>query len=147
MNISTNLDAEIAATRANRRPGYELSAYVRSSITSIATVGTSQRQISRILGILRTTIQDTIHLIDARDVNKSLPRSGCPRAYTDRDERHVLYIIRREPKIRWRCLRLSLPLDISLSTFKRLVRKYGIRKWLAKKRPELTEHHAVARLA
>jgi Transposase/DDE superfamily endonuclease len=147
MDRATNLQLILTETSVNRTPNTELSPHIRSVIIGMHIAGQNASQIARILKLPGATIRDQIRLFPQRHANQSLPRSGHPRVYTDRDERRILRIIRKEPKIRWRCLKLTTGLDISLWTFKRLLKRHGIRKWLSKKRPELTEEQAAARLA
>ena len=54
------------------------------------------------------------------------PDQAVQGAYTERDERRILRPDRREPKIRWRCLKLTTDIDISLRTFKRLLKRLHV---------------------
>ena len=147
MDRATNLRLILMETSVNRIPNTELSPHIRSVIIGMHIAGQNPSQIARILHLPRRTIRDQIRLFPLRHANQSLPRPGQPRVYTDRDERRIIRLIRRESKIQWRCLKLTTNIDISLRTFKRLLKKHHIRKWLSKKRPELTEEQAAARLA
>jgi len=147
MERATNLRLILMETSVNRIPRTELSPHIRGVIIGMHIGGKNPSEIARILRLPRRTVRDQIHRFPQRHANQSRPRSGRPRAYTERDERRILRLIRREPKIRWRCLKLTTDIDISLRTFKRLLKRLHVRKWLSKKRPALTEEHAAARLA
>lgn len=75
------------------------------------------------------------------------PRSGRPRKLTVRDERHILRIARREPRITYRDLIAKSGVAVSHDTIYRLLREAGIINWIAKKRPFLTPEVAGKRYA
>ena len=77
--------------------------------------------------------------------NTSTKRTGRPKSLSIRDERHILRIVRRTPKITYKNLIEKAGLDCSHDTIYRLLKEEGITNWLAKKRPLLTPEHAALR--
>ncbi len=147
MSYSSNI-AEIRAwIAANHRPRQELPSHIRQVIIGLHAGGKTQHEIGRQLGLSRSTVQTTIRLARQRDCGQSRRRSGRPRLWDDRLVRRVLRYIKKEPKIKYRALRLGLGLRISMSTFHRILKLSRIRKWLSKKRPLLSKADAAKRLA
>ncbi|OAL18659.1 hypothetical protein AYO22_10478 [Fonsecaea multimorphosa] len=72
-------------------------------------------------------------------------RTGRPKKITKRAERRILRAIKVNPKISYAELRRRLDLDVSDQTIRRLLHNHHIKKWMAKKRPKLTEKAAKAR--
>ena len=93
-----------------------------------------------------STVKDTINNSKSRNQGESAPRSGRPKVYTDRDERAILRLVRLNPKWTYRRLVAELECKPSRSIVTRILKKYNITKWAAKKRPELREIHAHERL-
>jgi hypothetical protein len=97
-------------------------------------------------GVSRGAVRRSIAQDTTRLEGESLPRSDCPPTYTDRDERLILRNLRLFPKSTFDDRRKESGVKMSNSTIKRLAQKHGLYHWRAKKRPELTEEHAVKRL-
>jgi hypothetical protein len=130
----------------NQTPRKELSPRTRGYIQGLTDSGATPTQISRELRIPKSTIQDTIIKAPSRPHGKSKPRSGRPIIYTDREARRIIRYVRENPRINYLQLRESLGTRISKKTIYRVLKSYGITNWRAKRRPELTEEHAKARL-
>ena len=61
------------------------------------------------------------------------PRSGRPKKLSTRDERHILRIVRRDPKITYKELIRRSGVAVSDDTIYRLLKEEGIINWIAKK--------------
>ena len=130
---------------ANRQSIKELTPYKRAQIEGARAVGASWGQISDSLKIPRSTAQSTISLAPLRSNALSQPRIGRPVIYNDRDERKILRLVRLRPKITYAQLRFETGLVFAKDTFRRILLKYGIKNWIAKKRPLLTPENASTR--
>jgi hypothetical protein len=147
MPLSANLRVPLLEITSNRRAGSELSPHIRSTIVGMKIGGQNGSQIARTLNLPQSTVYKTIDLALQRDANQSQSRSGAPAKYTIRDERRLLRFVRLNPKKTWRQVVEAIQLGVSKRTHQRMLNKYHITKWLAKKRPELTPDHAAARLS
>lgn len=79
---------------------------------------------------------------------KSQQRSGRPPKLLIRDQRSLLRIIRRNPRIEYAELKLfAIGIHVSSKTIYRMMKKHGILKWRAKQRPMLSPRDASRRLA
>ena len=85
--------------------------------------------------------------MEGRNEGRSLPRKGTPKKITDREERTVLRIAWKEPKIAYKDLLQQAGL-ISKQRYAvyRLLKEHGITNWRSKQRPFLTEGAAEIRL-
>jgi transposase len=124
----------------------ELSPHKRSVIEGLHKAGCSVKDIVEIEKMPRSTIRDTLKLLTARPKGQSLPRSGRPSTLTRVEKRAIIHFCRENVKATYSEVKQQLQLSCSHRTIARIVRKQGIKKWLAKKRPILTKEMAKARL-
>jgi transposase len=141
------LPTPLRESNANSRiSNTELSPYLRGIIIGLAHAGQTPTQIQNALSLPESTIRTTIQRDKTRNNGESKPRSGRPVCYSVYDERRILRIVRKEPKITYKELKIQLGIDISNTTLTRILHKYGIAKWRAAKRPFLTQIIATKRL-
>jgi hypothetical protein len=81
-----------------RSRGLGLNAYVRGKTKAASDFGVQNRDISRAYEIPESTIESTLLLDPLRVDGNSLPRSGRPKKYGLRDERHIVRQVRLYPK-------------------------------------------------
>ena len=105
----------------------------------------SKCKISKLTQIPKSTVHETIQLIPTRPKGNSLKRSGRPPKLDKVLKRNVIRYCRQNVKATYAQVKQELGLDCSVKTIARIVKKQGIKKWLAKKRPILTEEHAKQR--
>ena len=103
----------------------ELSPFLRGKIFAKHSDGLSAANISRDLGIPRTTIWSTLQRESTQLDGKSFPRPGRPKSYTERDKRHILTIIKRNPFITYQAIREQSGLNLSSATFLRILKESG----------------------
>lgn len=131
---------------ANTARGKELTPYQRGIIVGRAAAGDTVHAISRDLNICVSTVKYTLAKAKERDQGNSVQRTGRPKSYTDRDERRILRIVQLEPKITYQNITRLTGIEISRGTLYNIISKHGIKNWLSKKRPILTEKDAQRRL-
>jgi hypothetical protein len=136
----------LGAIDTNRSRGKELSPYIRGKIVSMSIGSASASQVQAKFGVSRQAVRGSIAQDSQRPDGESLPRSGCPATYTDRDKRLMLRNLRLFPKSTFDDRRKESGVKMSNSTIKRLAQQHGLQHWRAKKRPELIEEHAAKRL-
>jgi transposase len=136
----------LAQISGNTTKGKELTPYSRGLIIGEYNCGVKPSQISRNLQIPRSTVIDTIQQKSKRDDGKSSPRPGRPKSYTERDKRHIIQLIKRDPFITYQAIRERTGLNVSSTTFLTILKESGYGHWRAKKRPKLTKEHAKLRL-
>jgi transposase len=129
----------------NRRKKQPLSSEARVAICGAVTAGQSISAVAQLFGIARVTVYRTVQRYAELNSFKNRARSGRPRKLTPRDERYLLQLVRRFPKITWRKLVDIHPRQVSIRTLQRILKKNHLRKWISKKRPRLVEKDAKGR--
>jgi hypothetical protein len=99
-----------------RSKGPELSAYVRGKIKAASEFGVQNCDISRAYKIPESTIESTLTLDPLRCDGKSLPRSGRPKTYDERDERHIIRHVRLYPKCTYADVRRACAITLCDNT-------------------------------
>jgi transposase len=132
---------------SNNQRNHEYSPRRRAQIYGAARCGATPAQIARSNNLHPETVRATIQRIATTGSIKSAPRSGRPEVYSHYDERQILRIVRKNPKITYKDLRRETGLSFSDDTFYRILKDHGITNWICKKRPYLSEEHAKLRLA
>ncbi|THC88386.1 hypothetical protein EYZ11_012163 [Aspergillus tanneri] len=130
----------------NRRPNQELSRDARAAIVYGLSVGQSPTRLAEQFNCTRSTIYDTKKRFLQHNTTKSRPRKGRPQKLTKSTKRYVYRLVRRRPDISWKALTVETPGGASISTIRRALKKYHIRKWRSKKRIPLSKEAARARL-
>jgi hypothetical protein len=137
----------LGQTDGNRRPrGHELTPYERGKIEGAAAAGLSLSKIGALVKRVKSTVSTTLEKAGSRSNGHSKPRSGRPQKYSDRDQRAMLRNLRLEPKSTFDQRQEATDLKMSNSYIKDLARVNNLSHWRTKKRPELTEANAAARL-
>ena len=93
------------------------------------------------------TIKTTLRQAKFRHNGESLPRSGRPKSWNERDVRSLIRCIRLHPKYTYEQVKKELRRNWSTFTIKRILEPSGITNWRAKRRPALTDAVAAKRLA
>jgi hypothetical protein len=137
----------LGAISGNRFKGCEISPYMRGKVVGKASEGRNPYQIARDLKLNRETVRYTLQQDGLRNDGHSLPRKPRKKAYTDHEERLLVRHVRLNPKDTYKQVITACNLRCKITTIKKILKQHGICNWRAKKRPELTEAHAAARLA
>jgi hypothetical protein len=110
----------------NTTRGKELTPYARGCIETAGQLGLKPHAIQDLFkssrGAIRTTLTQATHRIKGQ----SLPRSGRPKVYSERDYRHLLQHIRKRPKDTYQQVRTAIGINFSSATIKRHLVKYHI---------------------
>jgi transposase len=106
--------------------GRELNPIKRAQLQGARAVGASWSTIQAVLKTPISTARDTIIKASTRVEHTSLPCSGRPTTYTARDERTILRLVRRKPKITYAGIKRETGLDLSRDTFRRILEKHGV---------------------
>ena len=137
----------LGSISGNRQKGQEISPYIRGQVARKSSKGRSTRGIAKDLNLHYSTIQYTLYQDKLRDDGHSLPRKLKGKSYTDTDERVLLRHVRLNPKDTYNQVIAACGLSCKPTTVKKILKRHSICNWRAKKRPELIEAHAIARLA
>lgn len=92
--------------------------------------------------INRSTVYRTIKRFSERNNFESRPKKGRPGALDAHEERQLIHLARRFPKVSRRALAHLDGMRVSTSTVKRIMRRHHLTKWRARKRPLLTPEAA-----
>jgi transposase len=139
--------APLSSISGNRRRHSEHTPYQRGLAAGAITYGARPCQLQKNFGISRHTTRTIVDNVLVRHNGESKLRSGRPKKLSIRDERHVLRIVRRDPKITYKNLAEKAGVSVSHDTLYRLLKGEGITNWLCKKRPLLTPEMAGKRYA
>jgi transposase len=93
----------------------------------------------------RLTIYDTKKRFLQHNTTKLRPRKGRPQKLNEITKRWVYYMVCRRLDISWKALTVKTPGQLSISTIRRALKKYHIRKWRSKKRIPLSKEVAKKR--
>ena len=126
----------------------ELTPDIRSRICELRSINWSWKKIhERYPDIPLSTIRYTVKREEARNQNKSLPRTGRPRILTDEQRDHVYDIVtHKNPHISMPDLLAEVDNAVKLRSIRVLLREMDRRKWLQRRRPHLKPEHAAKRL-
>ena len=103
--------------------------------------------VAHIVGRPWLTVRNFLARATDRQSLANLPRSGRPEILTKLQKRAILRAVRKDRRLTHEEVRRQHASNVSLITIWRLLREHNFRKWLAEKRPKLTEQHAAKRLA
>jgi len=131
----------------NRPKGCEISPYMRGQVISQAFKGAKPTEIARDLKLDRSTVNYTLHQDELRNDGHSLPRKPRRKSYTNAEERLCVRHVRLNPKDIYKQVIEACNLRCKRETVKKILKRHSIANWRAKKRLELTEAHALKRLA
>src|SRR5579862_6871117 len=131
----------------NRLFNCELTLYQRGIAIGMDFKGAKSSEIEVALDCYHGALQSTLKLAQLRNEGQYQTRAGAPKSYTEADERNLLRHIRKNPKDSYAQVQKGCEMKCSKSTIKRIIVKYGIHNWRARKRPILTEENAALRLA
>lgn len=129
----------------------ELTTEQRAIIVDRINSGQSQREVATALGISRGAVQKAISIYRSTGDYKSRPRSGRPRATTDRDDRVLVRMSLNDRRLTAPDIRKTLSIDHGVDVTTRTVRNRlmdaGLYGRVARHKPLISEKNRVARLA
>ncbi len=131
---------------SNRTRNQELSPWLRGSIQTWAAIGLGTAEIARKTFLTPETVKSTLLRNPQCHKGTTLSRSGRPQILSRRDRRRLLRLIYKCPKLTYDQIISETGLDVCRKTVYRMLREEGIKKWIAKQRPLLTEETAKIRL-
>jgi transposase len=132
---------------ANRRPNAEFSNETRAAVIASRNTGLSIAKAGEANGVKKSAAAYIIKTyLRTQDLN-SAPRSGRPRVFGRTEEHTLLRIIREHPKWTFVQVKNEAGFDFSRSTLGRILSRYNLTHWRAKRRPLLLEVHRRKRLA
>lgn len=83
----------------NRRPNAQFSPTRRAFLLGARAVGTPRAKLARDLGIHDSLIQRVEENFAKTTTTEALPRSGRPTGYLALDERRIVVVAKRQPKL------------------------------------------------
>jgi transposase len=122
----------------NRRKNDELSPHTRSAIMSALANETSPSKIAADHNVSRQTVYNTRKRFESLETFDSRPRKGGPVKFSAYTKRYIYRIARRHPAWSYKALIANTPGGPSRTTIRRILYRYGLRKWKSKERIPLT---------
>lgn len=126
----------------------KISIDIRKLVIKKLKEGFSQREVSKDLNISRNAVQNIIRKLQQHGTLENLCKSGRKPKNTPRSERSLIRMSTQNPQKTARDLLIDWKLSqtSSVSTVKRILRKYGLFGRIAAKKPYLNERHIKNRL-
>ena len=109
----------------NRDYRQELSPQLRTGIVAYKDAGLSAAEIARRTNLPSSTIKTTLERVPKRSNQQSKPRAGSPPILTPYARRLILRLVRAILKIKYSEICIQTRLEVSKSTFYRLLKKEG----------------------
>lgn len=131
----------------NRQPYAQLSPTQRAEIVGASKVGATPAQCARTFGVDKETARLTILKAKLRVDHESIPKKARKKSYSDHEERRIVRHCRLFPKDTYADVIRACNVSCKKTTIKKILKEHGMANWRAKRRPELTEAHALKRLA
>ena len=128
------------------RRGPDLTSFQLGAIAALCSDGNSIRMIAHKLGIPKSTVGDAVKKAPYKTNKEGEPKRGRPRVLSERTIRAIKRDIEQDPKVSYSQLITQNNLTCSIATLRSAMKADGIEKRIAKKRPQLTEEQANARL-
>jgi transposase len=126
----------------NQRPGGELLKETRAAIIYALATGKSPTKIATEFRVSRRVVYNTKNRWITTKTLETRPRTGRLSKVSQSTARYIYWTVRRFPMLSWRALAAGTPDSLSISTIKRVLKRYHIRKWKLKKRIPLLKESA-----
>lgn len=121
----------------------ELTDFERGEIVGLSKGNFSQRKITEILNIPKSTVGDVLKKYNEQGLTSTTPRSGRPKILTERDNRHLIKLVKenRGNTLEEITENFNTKMSISVSkrTVQRTLHKKGYSGHAAKKKPLVSE--------
>lgn len=105
--------------------------------------GKTNREISELLNIPKSTVGDIIRRYKNEDRIDSVPQNGRPKILSQNDERYIMKKVKIDPRISAPKLKTDLESNlgicVSSETVRRVIRKNGLNGRIARKKPFISE--------
>jgi transposase len=137
----------LGSISSNRVHKHEYTSYQRGLIHEAISGGLTLSKVQRLYGIPESTVRGICNAAVWQRHDQSKSCSGRPKKLSLRNKRHVIRIVRLDPKIIYKNLLAKTGIDVSAKTVYRLLKEKGITNWICKKRPLLTSEMADNRYA
>jgi transposase len=134
--------SQLARSRAR---GRSLTSFERGQIVQAYGDGYTLESIADQFQRAPSTISRTIHGVSQHNEGSERPRTRRPRTSTPRDQRRLENAVKRYPFWSYKKIARLYRFSWNISTMRRMLGPFGIKKWLAKKRPLLTKETAAKR--
>jgi hypothetical protein len=113
----------------------------------MARIGAKSKAIQIDLDITRGALRNTLDFEDVRPKGISVRKPGRPVTYSETDERNLLRHVRFNPKDTYEQVRVACGLFIKRDTIKKILKRYSIVNWRARRRLFLTKENTAKQLA
>lgn len=109
-------------------PGQEYSPYQRGILLACKALGKKPAWFKSELGVSKSAVHTTLLRALQRNEGRSQLRSSRPKVLLDGDKRHILRVVRKDPKITYKQVREQTGVVCHDRTIARLLDTYNIRK-------------------
>jgi len=120
------LRTPLGSISSNRRPHTQYSSYQRELIHEVVAARVTSYRIEKFYKIAQFIIKSIVSNALIRHTGDSKSRFDRSKKLIVRDERHILRIARREPRITYKDLIAKSEVAISHNTIYRLLKEAGI---------------------
>jgi transposase len=118
----------------------------RAAIVAARMAGVPRRVLADNFDVNVRTISRTVTHFNARNTLKSLPRKGRPQKLSLAQQRYVIQMVKRRPRISWAALTGESGVGVCKNTLRKVLGTFFRRKWRAQKRIALSAAAVAQRL-
>lgn len=116
----------LASISGNRNRYHEYTSFQRGVIAGVVGHGATPHRINKLYKIPISSIKTIVSNALIRHNDNSKLRSGRSRKLTVRDGRHILKIVRQNPKITYKALAKKFEMSVSHNTLYRLLKEKDV---------------------
>ena len=119
----------------------EYSTEIKERIIGMCLAGSKQVTIAETLGVPKSSVNDIWQRYLKKGNTENTPRPGRPPLTTERDERQLVNIIKKDRRASLADITSQWNADVSMSTTRRVLHDLRLNSRKARKKPFLNENH------
>ena len=137
----------LSSISGNHRRHHQYTLYQKGLICEAIDGELTPSRIEKQYRIPENSVRYVLSTHKSQPTGVSNPRSDKPKVLTTREQRHIIRIARRDPKITYKNLKIQAGIDCFTDIIYRLLKEKNIINWICKKRSLLTSELAGKRYA
>ena len=137
----------LGSISGNHHRHHQYTLYQKGLICGAIDGGLTPSRIEKQYRVPESSVRYVLSTHKSQPTGVSNPRSDRPKVLTTREQRHIIRIARRDPRIIYKNLKIQAGVDCSTDIIYRLLKEEGLINWVCKKRSLLTPELADKRYA
>ena len=116
----------LSSISGNHRRHHQYTLYQKGLICEAIDGGLTSSRIEKQYRVSESSVRYVLSTHKSQSTRVSNPRSGRPKVLTTREQRHIIRIARRDPKITYKNFKIQAEVDCSTDTIYRLLKEEDI---------------------